>query len=122
MAPGSAPVDDSRRVVELLVQQLDHHPAKDDAGIAAIADRFELSERQLRRIVKKELGVSPIQLVQTRRLLRARELLLQTDLPITEIAYASGFSSLRRFNDVFKQHYQMTPTQLRQQETSTPDS
>jgi AraC family transcriptional regulator, regulatory protein of adaptative response / DNA-3-methyladenine glycosylase II len=67
----------------------------------------------LRRIVQKGLGVSPIELMQTRRLLLAKQLLTETKLPVTEIAFASGFSSLRRFNDAFVTHYRMSPTHLR---------
>ena len=67
----------------------------------------------LRRIVQKELGVSPIELMQTRRLLLAKQLLTETKLPVTEIAFASGFSSLRRFNDAFGTQYRMPPTHLR---------
>ncbi len=85
----------------------------DDAGLEAVADQFELSSRQIRRIIKKELGVSPIQLILTRRLLLAKQLLTETGLPVTEIAFASGFSSLRRFNDAFSARYGMAPSRLR---------
>ncbi len=85
----------------------------DDDGLEAIADQFELSSRQIRRIIKKELGVSPIQLILTRRLLLAKQLLTETGLPVTEIAFASGFSSLRRFNDAFGSRYGMPPSRLR---------
>ena len=77
------------------------------AGLEEIAAEFGMSSRQLRRIVQKELGVSPIELMQTRRLLLAKQLLTETKLPVTEIAFASGFSSLRRFNDAFGTQYRM---------------
>ena len=80
-------------------------------------DQFELSSRQIRRIVQKELGVPPIQLLLTRRLLLAKQLLTETALPITEVAFASGFSSLRRFNDAFNRRYGMPPTRLRKKAT-----
>jgi len=89
----------------------------DDAGLETIADQFELSSRQIRRIVHKELGVPPIQLLLTRRLLLAKQLLTETALPITEVAFASGFSSLRRFNDAFNTRYGMPPTRLRRKAT-----
>ena len=57
--------------------------------------------------------MSPIELMQTRRLLLAKQLLTDTRLPVTEIAFASGFSSLRRFNDAFRSQYRMPPTRLR---------
>jgi AraC family transcriptional regulator of adaptative response / DNA-3-methyladenine glycosylase II len=71
----------------------------------------------MRRIVRAELGVPPIQLLLTRRLLLAKQLLTDTILPITEIAFASGFSSLRRFNDAFNHRYGMPPTRLRKKAT-----
>ena len=115
LAPGSAPVDDSQRIAHLIVQRLEDGTISDDAGLEAIADQFELSSRQIRRIVRKELGVAPIQLILTRRLLLAKQLLTETSLPVTEIAFASGFSSLRRFNDAFRLRYKLSPTRLRRQ-------
>src|SRR4029079_5347555 len=85
----------------------------EQAGLEEIAGQFELSSRQIRRIVQKELGVPPIQLLLTRMLLLAKQLLTETALPITEVAFASGFSSLRRFNDAFNSRYGMPPTRLR---------
>ena len=113
LAPGNAPIDDSQRIAQLIVQRLDDGTLGDDAGLEAIADQFELSSRQIRRIVQKELGVSPIQLLQTRRLLLAKQLLTETTLPVTEIAFSSGFASLRRFNDAFNTRYGLSPTRLR---------
>ena len=118
LAPGNAPIDDSQRIAQLLVQRLDDGTLGDDAGLEAIADQFELSSRQIRRIVQKELGVSPIQLLQTRRLLLAKQLLTETALPVTEIAFSSGFSSLRRFNDAFNTRYGLSPTRLRKKVVS----
>ena len=113
LAPGSAPVDDSQRIAYLMVQRIEEGGMDEDAGLESIADQFELSSRQIRRIIQKELGVSPIQLILTRRLLLAKQLLTETALPITEIAFASGFSSLRRFNDAFGSRYRMPPSRLR---------
>jgi AraC family transcriptional regulator, regulatory protein of adaptative response / DNA-3-methyladenine glycosylase II len=113
LAPGTAPVDDAQRIALLIVQGLEEGTFDEKAGLEQIADRFELSSRQIRRIVRKELGVPPIQLLLTRRLLLAKQLLTDTTLPITEVAFASGFSSLRRFNDAFNRRYGMPPTRLR---------
>src|SRR6478672_8818248 len=113
LAPGSAPVDDAQRIARLIVQRLEEGALDDGAGLEAIADQFELSSRQIRRIVQKELGVPPIQLLLTRRLLLAKQLLTETSLPMTEVAFASGFASLRRFNDAFTRRYGMPPTRLR---------
>ncbi|HEX2455674.1 MAG TPA: AlkA N-terminal domain-containing protein [Vicinamibacterales bacterium] len=117
LAPGSAPVDDSQRIAQLIVQRLEEGKLDAQAGLEDIADQFELSSRQIRRIVQKELGVPPIQLLLTRRLLLAKQLLTETTLPVTEIAFASGFSSLRRFNDAFSTRYRMPPTRLRKKAT-----
>ncbi|HEX5034800.1 MAG TPA: Ada metal-binding domain-containing protein, partial [bacterium] len=117
LAPGSAPVDDARRIADLLVQRLEE--GMYEAGIESIAAQFELSSRQIRRIIRQELGVSPIQLLSTRRLLLAKQLLTETRLPIIEVAFASGFSSLRRFNDAFRERYGMPPSRLRR-EASIP--
>jgi AraC family transcriptional regulator of adaptative response / DNA-3-methyladenine glycosylase II len=117
LAPGNAPVDDAQRIAELIVQRLEEGHLDEKAGLEEIADQFELSSRQIRRIVRKELGVPPIQLLLTRRLLLAKQLLTETTLPITEVAFASGFSSLRRFNDAFNTRYGMPPTRLRKRAT-----
>jgi Adenosine deaminase len=117
LAPGNAPVDDAQRIAQLIVQRLEEGSFDEKAGLEEIADQFELSSRQIRRIVRKELGVSPIQLLLTRRLLLAKQLLTETRLPVTEVAFASGFSSLRRFNDAFNGRYGMAPTRLRRKAT-----
>jgi len=113
LAPGNAPVDDAQRIAQLIVQRLEEGQLDDEAGLEAIADQFELSSRQIRRIVQNELGVAPIQLLLTRRLLLAKQLLTETTWPMTDVAFASGFSSLRRFNDAFSRRYRMPPTRLR---------
>ena len=110
-------MDDAQRIAQLIVQRLEEGHLDEKAGLEEIADQFELSSRQIRRIVQKELGVPPIQLLLTRRLLLAKQLLTETTLPITEVAFASGFSSLRRFNDAFNRRYGMPPTRLRRKAT-----
>ncbi|MGH8047470.1 MAG: AlkA N-terminal domain-containing protein [Chthoniobacterales bacterium] len=113
LAPGHAPVDNSHRIAHLITRRIDEGLVDDGAGLEEVAAQFGISSRQLRRIVQKELGVSPVELLQTRRLLLAKQLLTETALPVTEIAFASGFSSLRRFNDAFRAQYRMPPTRLR---------
>jgi AraC family transcriptional regulator of adaptative response / DNA-3-methyladenine glycosylase II len=113
LAPGLAPVDHAHRVAQLIVHRIDEGLVGDESGLEAIAARFGIGSRQLRRIAQQELGVSPIELKQTRRLLLAKQLLTETRLPVTEIAFASGFSSLRRFNAAFSSQYRMPPTRLR---------
>ena len=113
LAPGNAPVDDARRVASLIAYRIDEGMLDDGAGLEHVAEQFGWSSRQIRRIVRKELGVSPMELVLTRRLLLAKQLLTETDLPITEVAFASGFASLRRFNDAFSRRYGMPPSRFR---------
>ena len=113
LAPGNAPIDDSRRIAGMIAQRIDEGMLDDGGGLERIAKRFGWSSRQIRRIVHRELGVSPIELVSTRRLLLAKQLLTETTLPITEVAFASGFASLRRFNDAFRRRYGMPPTRFR---------
>ena len=113
LAPGNAPVDDAHRIAALVAHRIEEGMLDDGAGMEKIAAQFGWSSRQIRRIVHKELGVSPIELVLTRRLLLAKQLLTETSLPIIEVAYASGFSSLRRFNDAFGTRYGMPPSRFR---------
>ena len=102
-----------RRITDLLLQRIDEGMLDETNSLEEVAAWFNLSLRQLRRIVQQELGVSPLELKQTRRLLLAKQLLTETRLPVTEVAFASGFSSLRRFNDVFNKRYRMAPSRLR---------
>nr|WP_092953420.1 AlkA N-terminal domain-containing protein [Paracidovorax konjaci] len=87
------------------------------AGAAApmqrLADRLGVSDRHLRRVFEAALGISPLQYLQTRRLLNAKQLLTDTALPVTQVALVSGFGSVRRFNAAFAQHYGLNPTALR---------
>lgn len=113
LAPGNAPVDDAHRIPSLIAHRIEEGMLDDGAGLERIAEQFGWSSRQIRRVVQKELGVSPIELVLTRRLLLAKQLLTETTLPVTEVAFASGFSSLRRFHDSFRGRYGMPPTRFR---------
>src|SRR5271157_6623225 len=72
--------------------------ALDDANVEALATRLGLGERQLRRLFRQHLGASPIAVAQTRRVLFAKQLIVETTMPMTEVALASGFGSIRRFN------------------------
>jgi AraC family transcriptional regulator of adaptative response / DNA-3-methyladenine glycosylase II len=78
-----------------------------------LARRLGISDRHLRRIFEAQLGVSPLQFLQTRRLLSAKQLLADTRLPVTQVALASGFASVRRFNSAFTAHYGLSPSALR---------
>ena len=78
-----------------------------------LAQRMGVSDRHLRRIFEARFGVSPLQYLQTRRLLSAKQFLTDTTLPVSEVARLSGFASVRSFNTAFAQHYALNPSQLR---------
>ena len=78
-----------------------------------LAERLGVGDRQLRRLFAAHLGASPKAVMQTRRHLLARQLVVETDLPLTEVALAAGFDSLRRFNHVFKTLYGRPPSNMR---------
>jgi AraC family transcriptional regulator of adaptative response / DNA-3-methyladenine glycosylase II len=87
--------------------------ALDDEDVEGLADRLGVGERQLRRLFRKHLGASPVAVAQTRRVLLAKQLIHETRLPMAEVAMASGFGSVRRFNETFQQLYDRPPAQLR---------
>ena len=112
LAPGNASVDATTRLAQAAASLIEDH-AHDEAGLDVIASRLGITDRHLRRAFGAEFGVSPVQFAQTQRLLLAKRLLTDTALPVTEVAFASGFGSLRRFNALFKQRYRLQPGQLR---------
>lgn len=112
LAPGSATVDAVRRLADLAAARIEAG-ALNEASLEALAAEFGVGERQLRRAITQAYGVSPVELAQTRRLLLAKQLLTESALPIAQVAYASGFASLRRFNALFRARYGLTPTALR---------
>lgn len=89
--------------------------------LAVLAERVNLGERQLRRLFVERLGAPPIGVHGTRRLLFAKQLLTETMLPITDIALAAGFGSLRRFNTTFREAYRMAPRDLRKRPAAQTD-
>lgn len=87
--------------------------ALDESDMDSLAARLEIGSRQLRRLFRRHLGAAPITVAQTRRVLLAKQLLHQTQLSVTDVALASGFGSLRRFNETFQRLYRRSPSQLR---------
>ncbi|MEZ5441077.1 MAG: Ada metal-binding domain-containing protein [Lysobacterales bacterium] len=85
----------------------------DEGSVTGLASHLDISERQLRRLFDSELGAAPVQMAQSRRLLLAKQLIQDSHLPITDIAYAAGFGSLRRFNEVFLQAHGVAPSAWR---------
>lgn len=87
--------------------------ALDRADVAALAERLGLGERQLRRLFQQHLGASPVAVANTRRVLLAKQLLAETQLPLAKVAAGSGFGSIRRFNESFQQLFGKPPSSLR---------
>lgn len=92
--------------------------ALDAADVEALAERVGVGERQLRRLFRQHLGAAPVTVAQTRRVLLAKQVIHETDLPMTEVALASGFGSIRRFNETFRQLYGRPPLELRRRRSA----
>ena len=93
--------------------QLIEAGALNEGSLGALAARLGVGERYLRKLFQRQLGVSPTAVAHNQRLLFARKLLAETDLPITEVAFAAGFTSVRRFNGAVRAQFRQTPSDLR---------
>jgi len=85
----------------------------DQADVEGLANRLGVGARQLRRLFRQHVGASPVAVAQTRRVLLAKQLIHETSLPMAEVAMASGFNSIRRFNETFLQLFGRSPASLR---------
>jgi AraC family transcriptional regulator of adaptative response / DNA-3-methyladenine glycosylase II len=85
----------------------------DEADVEGLANRLGVGARQLRRLFRQHVGASPIAVAQTRRILLAKQLIHETSLPMAEVALASGFNSVRRFNETFLEMFGRSPAKLR---------
>lgn len=85
--------------------------------LSSITQRFNISTRQLQRLFQQHYGVSPSDYFQQQRLLLARKLISSTNLRLSDVCFASGFNSVRRFNESIKQHYQCSPSELRKNQS-----
>jgi AraC family transcriptional regulator of adaptative response / DNA-3-methyladenine glycosylase II len=94
----------------------------DDARVEALAERLGVGERHLRRLFVQHLGASPIAVAQTRRVLFAKQLIHETQMPLTEVALAAGFGSIRRFNEIFLKLFHRPPRALRRKMSSSLES
>ena len=121
LAPGYAVVDANRRLAQGAARLIDDGRLE-DARLPALATTLGVSDRHLRRVFQDEFGVAPVAYAQTQRLLLAKRLLSDTALPVTEVAMASGFASLRRFNHLFRERYRMTPMELRRRAVPRGDA
>ena len=96
--------------------------ALNEFSIEQLAQQVGLSSRQMRRVLLQEFGVSPVEMAQTQRLLFAKKLLQETALSMVDISFAAGFGSVRRFNALFSERYQMTPGEVRRAAPSADES
>ncbi|MBC8000032.1 MAG: DNA-3-methyladenine glycosylase 2, partial [Leptolyngbya sp.] len=121
LAPGHSSVDAVSRQAAYAMSRIEDG-ALSEGGVDQLASEMGITSRHLRRIVESEYGVTPIELAQTQRLLMAKRLLTDTNLPLTAIAMASGFLSLRRFNALFLERYRMNPSRLRKEKNVESES
>ena len=112
LAPGNSTVDASRRIAQAAASLIDDGFLEED-DLAALSRRLGVTDRHLRRVFQDEFGVAPIGYAQTQRLLLAKRLLTDTRMSVTDVAMASGFGSIRRFNALFRSRYRMQPNRLR---------
>lgn len=116
-APGTPLTRARSELVAAALRMIDAG-ALDEASVAQLARRIGVGERHLRRLFIAELGAGPLEIAATRRLLFAKKLLTETTLPVTRIAHAAGYASLRRFNAAFLAGYGRAPRLLRREQTA----
>lgn len=123
LAPGNASVDAVERIARSAAALIDEG-LLGELGVDGIADRLGVTSRHLRRVFGREFGVTPIAFAQTQRLLLAKQLIADTSLSLTDIAFASGFQSVRRFDALFQQRYRLSPSSMRRTSRTSeiPDS
>ena len=118
LAPGNSITDANAMLASRAARLLEENCGKTQS-IEDFAGRLGCTSRHLRRVFLEEYNVSPVQYLQTCRLLLAKNLLTDTNLSVLDVAMAAGFGSLRRFNDLFKNHYRLSPTSFRKK---TPEA
>lgn len=119
LAPGLSLVDARSNLARRAARMLQARCAS-SMSIESVAAKLGYTGRHLRRAFEAEYGVTPAQYLRTCRLLLAKSLLTDTDLPVSRVAKSSGFGSVRRFNDAFKEHYRLTPSDLRKKHGRRP--
>ncbi len=111
-SPGTPAWDGSAATVARALRLI-NEGALDDGDVEKLSSKFSITSRQLSRLFQKHLGASPVAVAQTRRLLFAKKLLDESAMSMADIAFASGFGSIRRFNTVFSKTYGRAPSSLR---------
>ncbi|WP_428611371.1 DNA-3-methyladenine glycosylase 2 family protein [Shewanella sp.] len=91
-------------------------------SMSALAERLGIGERYLRQLFQQSLGTSPKQYALYHQLMFAKQLLHQTQMPITQVAFAAGFNSVRRFNEIFREQLQLTPSEIRKTGAKAPSA
>src|SRR5579862_4933650 len=115
LAPGSSLMEVSSQLARNAAYQIGQDFLSEHS-LADLAGKLGVTDRQMRRVFRDEFGVSPVEFWQTQRLLLAKQLLTDSNMSVTQVAMASGFQSLRRFNTLLKARYRLTPTELRKQQ------
>lgn len=112
LAPGSARDEALPRLVARAVAKIEEGCLNEES-VDALAAELEVTSRHLRRAMEDVLGVSPIELAQTHRLALAKQLIQDTDMSLVDVAFASGFQSVRRFNALFRARFGCAPSTVR---------
>ena len=121
LAPGLAPIDATTNLAYKALRRIEESCSEEN-NIATIAKSLGCSDRHLRRSFIAEFHITPVQYLQTYRLLLAKNLLMSSKLSVLDVAMASGFGSLRCFNALFKETYHLTPSNLRRQSSAIMQS
>ncbi len=119
-APGSPAWTGTSAVVRRALRLI-QEGALDKASVEELATRVGMGTRHLHRLIVAQVGASPLAIAQTRRLHFAKRLLDDTDLPVTQIALAAGYGSVRRFNGAIKATYKRSPRELRKKRARAED-
>jgi len=118
IAPGSKLLEGTMKSVWRGLQIIDETPGE-DLSVEQLADKLGMTDRHLRRLFDEHLGASPLEIMITRKLHLARQLISDTDASLSEIALAVGFRSIRRFNEAFKSLYHAPPSEYRKNKSKT---
>jgi AraC family transcriptional regulator of adaptative response / DNA-3-methyladenine glycosylase II len=117
LAPSSAQWDGTAAIIGRALSLISRGEV-DACPLDELSARLGISSRHLRRLFEEHLGASPIEVIASQRLHIAKHLLSGSDLPVTEIALASGYRSIRRFNEEFKERFRCSPSSLRSRGSS----
>ena len=116
LAPGLSLTDSPQVLAQHAARMIDAAAREgDDIALPDVAAKLGVTDRHLRRIFAAAHGVTPIDYLTTQRLLLAKQLLTDTELPMAAVAFAAGFGSQRRFNAAFSERYRLNPTALRRE-------